>query len=206
MTPDYQRLLKGATTWNETHRGVSITLSHHGYRNGSEYLGAESNPGIWCYYLNLVEEMFKPDDWAQLWITRKFMDWGISYDYENFPGLDFHGGITFYESNKDGFDKAKKKQMGRIKVGCDYAHLWDMERGYPDTYDSVLRDAKNSVDQLLLLFPNIRTRCDYSGIWGEADEFYTAVNGRRVHKSHADSFEDGWAGWRPDAISRKMGA
>lgn len=200
MTPDYKRLLKGVTTWRENYRGVAISLSHHGYMDGTEYPGAQAQPGTWCYYLHLMEEMFRPEDWSEMWVDEVSRDWGISYAYENFPDVDFHGGITFYERNNDGWDKAKKQRIGRIKVGCDYAHLWNSEMGYPDTYESVLMDAKRTVDELLELFPDRRTRCEYSGVWGEADEFYKAANGRTVHRFYANTFDIIWEGWRPTEV------
>lgn len=35
-----------------------------------------------------------------------------------------------------------------------------------------------------------------SGVWGPADEFYTAINGSLVHKS--DDIPDEWAQWKAE--------
>lgn len=196
MTPNYKTLLRGTTIWREEHQGVSISLSHHAYRDGTEYEGAEPTPGTWCYYLHLTEQMFRPDDWAKLWMPERETDWGIMHDYDRFPDVDFRGGCTFYETGTI-WDKHRKTTLRTVKVGCDYGHSWDRDRGYPDTYKTVLHDAKHSIDRLLEQFPDRMTRCVYSGIWGERTEFYIAVNGRTIHRSHADKFEDGWAAWRP---------
>lgn len=197
MTPDYKTLLRGATIWRAEHRQIAITLSHHGYRDGSEYEGAESNPGTWCYYLHLTEQMFRSEDWAKLWLPEDINDWGISHDYYSLPDIDFHGGCTFYETGT-GWDKTNKRKIGAIKVGCDYAHQWDREGGYWQDYDAVLRDAKHSVDVLCETFPNRLTRCGYSNIWDEADAFYTAINGATVHRSHIEKLrEQGWDKWLP---------
>lgn len=196
-TPDYKTLLRGATTWREEHRQVTITLSHHGYSEGNEYPGAEPQPGTWCYYLHLTEQMFRPADWAKLWLPEVIHDWGISHDYYSLPDLDFHGGCTFYETGT-GWDKTNKRKIGAIKVGCDYNHLWDREGGYWQDYDAVLRDAKHSVDVLCEVFPDRLTRCGYSHLWGEASEFYTAINGAIVHRSHLEKLRaDDWKAWLP---------
>lgn len=195
-TPDYKTLLRGATTWREKHGGVQISLNHHAYRDGTEYEGCSPEPGIWCYYLHLTEEMFRPEDWARLLMPERVHDWGVSHDTDAFPDLDFHGGITFYEV-RGGWSKKKKAKVGNIKVGCDYAHSWDRDSGYYQNYDDVLKDAQHSVDKLLRQFPDRMACCDYSGVWGEPAEFYEAVNGRTVHRSYADTFDDGWKAWRP---------
>lgn len=200
-TPDYKTLLKSATTWREEHRGVSIQLSHHGYRDGTEYEGASPEPGTWCYYLLLTEQMFRPEDWAKLVCAERETDWGRTYDYENFPDVDFHGGITFYEINI-GWDKHQKRKVQTIKAGCDYNHSWDCDGGYWHNYDAVLGDAKASVDSLIEQFPGRLERCGYCGLWDEPSEFYTARNGRRIHKSQQAEFsEERWAMWLPEQES-----
>ncbi|BEV44380.1 hypothetical protein [Afipia carboxidovorans] len=198
-TPNYKTLLRGCTTWREEHRQVAITLSHHGYRDGTEYPGAEREPGTWCYYLHLTEQMFRPADWAKLWLPEVVRDWGVSHDYYSLPDLDFHGGCTFYETGT-GWDKTNKRKVGMIKVGCDYNHLWDRESGYWQDYEAVLRDAKHSVDVLCTTFPDRLTRCGYSHLWDESSEFYTAINGATVHRSHIEELrEQGWDKWLPAA-------
>lgn len=193
MKPDYETLLKGGTTWRAKHNGIYLSLAFHGYSEGTNY----SHPGIWCYYLHLTEQMFYPEDWKKLWLPETMTEWGPSHESWNFPDCDFHGGVTFYEKGRM-WDKHLGRQVGTIKVGCDYAHLWDRDEGYPHTYEWVLRDAKHSAEVFMKMFPNRRTCCDYSGIWGEPDEFYTAANGTMVHKSHeARPREDGWTGWLP---------
>jgi len=197
MTPDYKTLLRGATTWRAEHRQIAITLSHHGYRDGSEYAGAEPHPGTWCYYLHLTEQMFRTDDWAKLWLPEVVTDWGVSHDYDSLPDFDFHGGCTFYEQGS-AWNRQNKRKIGTIKVGCDYAHLWDHEGGYWQDYEAVLRDAKHSVDLLCNAFPNRLTRCRYSHLWGEPSEFYTAINGATVHRSHLEKLRaDDWKAWLP---------
>lgn len=193
MKPDYETLLHGATTWYETYRDIQIELSFHRYRSE----GPVPHPGTWCYYLRLVECAFSPEDWRKLVVPSDVHDFGVSYDYYKFPDLDFYGGVTFYKMH-EGFDRLHKRPCQLIKVGCDYAHLWDMERGYPDDYESVLRDAKRSVDVLLEMFPDIHTLCAYSGLWDVDANFYVARNGKKVHKNYAEKIaERGDSPWSP---------
>ena len=199
-TPDYKTLLKGNTTWREEHCGVSVSLSHHGYRDGTEYQGASREPGTWCYYLHLTEQMFREESWKKLLLPERVTDWGTTHDYQNFPDIDLHGGCTFYEPGEQ-WDKHQNRKVQTIKIGCDYAHSWDRDSGYWQDYDAILRDAKNSVDLLLAIFPDRRIRCGYCGIWDNPDQFYEAVNGRMIHVSQKDEFDDGWKAWRPKEVA-----
>jgi hypothetical protein len=58
VTPTYEEMLKGSTQWRGNHMGMSYLLSHHGHRTGNEYPGVEYNPGTWCYYLIVPEQMY----------------------------------------------------------------------------------------------------------------------------------------------------
>lgn len=192
MKPTYSELLSGATRWIFRDLEIPYELAFHGYSEDARFPSA----GTWCYYLLLAEQQFLPEDWAKLCFEPEIRNWGQTYPYHQFPDIDFHGGVTFYEI-KEVWDKQLAKKMRVVKVGCDYNHLWDSERGYPDTLENVKLDAQRSVRELLDLFPNRNKRCEYSGRWDAASEFYTAKNGRTVHNSFAATFEDGWDSWRP---------
>jgi hypothetical protein len=190
MKPSYDEVLKGNIQWREVHRDVSILLSFHGYRPDSDPVLYHS--GIWCYYLLLDERMFKPKDWRKIWFKSKMTEFGLYFDYYSFPDVDFHGGITFYEQGNT-YERKSGKKIKTIKVGCDYNHLWDSEVGYPACYETVLDDAKHSVDKLIEYFPNLNKRCEWSGIWDKPENFYVAKNGKNVHNSMKDTIEyDGW--------------
>jgi hypothetical protein len=196
VTPTRDELLRGSTRWSGEHNGVRYLLNFHGYRRGDEYPSAEHHPGIWCYYLLIPEQMY-PHRWSDFAVTRNergYCDHGPAFDHDMFDSE-----IT-WASSEPYWDRKTARQWDAAKVGCDYAHLWHHERGYPDSYDSVERDAQRTVEAFLERNPDRHLRCDYSGMWGEEGDFYTAVNGRRVHKSQADKFEDGWAAWRPAKV------
>ncbi len=188
MKPTYEEALKGTMQWRDNYKDIGILLSFHGYREG-EFQSA----GTWCYYLLIDERMFNSKDWKKMWFKPVMYDWGMSHEYHHFPDVDFHGGITFYEQGKQ-YDHKTGKKFKTLKVGCDYAHLWDSERGYPDYYDSVLFDAKHSVTKLLEFFPDVKWRCAYSGIWDDKENFYVAKNGKRIHNSMKDDIT--WDDWK----------
>ena len=184
MKPTYEEALNGTIQWRSEYKDIGILLSFHGYREGREY----HSEGIWTYYLLLDERMFQPEDWKKMWFKTK------NYDhYHRFPDVDFHCGITFYEQGVT-YDRKTYKKIKTLKVGCDYAHYWDLERGYPDHYDSVLFDAKHSVSVLLNHFPDVKWKCAYSGIWDVQENFYVAKNGKTIHNSMKDSIE--WDDWK----------
>jgi hypothetical protein len=192
VTPTYAELLKGSTQWRGEHMGLSYLVSHHGHRAGDEYQGAEPNPGTWCYYLIVPEQMY-PHRWSDFAVTTGEHGYGVfgrGFDHDMFDSE-----IT-WQSSEPYFDRKTGRKWDASKVGCDYAHLWHRERGYPDTFDSVTADAKHTVEKFIAANPDRHVRCDYSGKWDQPDQFYTAVNGRRVHLSVESSLEPGWLGWK----------
>lgn len=190
-TPTYEQLLKGATTWRNSHMGVDYLLSHHGFRKGDEYEGAQPAPGTWCYYLIIPEQML-PHRWQEFACTRH--ENGFEHAGPAWEAIDFDSEIT-WSSSEPYWDRTTARQWDAVKVGCDYVHLWHMERGYPDTFESVKLDAQHTVESFVRSTPDRLLRSQYSGIWAPADEFYTARNGSIVHRS--DSVDPKWTGWLP---------
>ena len=191
MTPTHKEMLKGATTWKENHEGVSIVLSHHGYSDGDEYQGARPHPGTWFYYLVIPEQMY-PHRWADFACVRGptgFETQGPAFKH------DFFNSEITWSSSESYFCRKEMRMFDQSKVGCDYGHLWHMERGYPDTYESVKQDAILTAQKFLAAHPDRHVRSDYSGVWATPDEFYTAINGRTVHRS--DDIPEGWETWMP---------
>lgn len=201
MTPTLNELLLGSTVWRKDHNGVSFSLNFHGHRTGNEYPNAEPHPGIWCYYLLIPEQMYS-HRWADFAVTRNergYTDHGPGFEHDMFDSE-----IT-WASSEPYWDRKTERMWDGAKVGCDYNHLWHHERGYPDSFASVTLDAQRTVEAFLAKHPDRRLRCEYSGLWGEAGDFYTATNGRRVHRSQEDQFRDGWAAWRPTLAGKGEG-
>lgn len=195
MVPTNDDFLNCAAKWRGEHQGIAYDLSWHGR---SEY----SPQGTWCYYLLLTEQQFSAEDWKRLRLAREDkqffdgMSWHRHFDYDAFPDLGAHGGWTYGEMTvflgKDG------KEYEQVKVGCDYAHLWDREMDYPECRSTVESDAKRSINLLVEMFPKRRERCGYCGKYDNPDQFYTAINGQRVHRSQIDKLKDsGWEKWLP---------
>jgi len=192
MKPSLEDFLDCSARWRGEHRGIAYELSWHGR---SDY----SPEGTWCYYLFVNSQQFSADDWQKLRLTHEDREFAGSfrrhYDYDSFPDLDAHGGWTFGEMSvylgRDG------KEYEQVKVGCDYAHLWDHEGGFWQGRSAVEADCKHSINLLCEMFPARRQRCGYSGIWDDADKFYTAKNGALVHKSKQSDLPEGWALWQP---------
>lgn len=190
--PSLEDFLKSAAKWNDSHRGIRYELSWHGC---SDY----SPQGTWCYYICVNSQEFYPEDWQRLRLERQDNQmfgggsWHRHWNYDSFPDLDAHCGWTFGEMDtylgKDG------KEYEAVKVGCDYAHLYDRENGFWHGRADVERDAKRSIELLCEMFPRRRQRCAYSGKYDDADQFYTARNGLIVHKD--SKLPDGWVEWLP---------
>jgi len=197
MTPTYEEMLTGSTTWRGSHEGISYILNHHGFRNGDEYAGDEYAPGTWTYYLIIPEQMY-PHRWQDFAVTHRengYCDFGPAFDHDMFDSE-----IT-WQSSEPYWDRKTERQWDQSKVGCDYAHLWHRERGYPDTFDSVTADAKRTVEAFLRANLDRYYRCAYSGKWAPRDEFYTSVSGALIHVSMESEIPEGWVTWkRAEAI------
>lgn len=199
--PTIEEYRQGATTWRHTHKGVGYTLSHHGV---SDY----SPQGTWCFYIFVNSDMFIDDaDFAAFNRDAQIKEMGSgsfweTYDYYDVPDYGFHGGITWY--SKERFIDREGKEQTSLKIGCDYAHLWDRESGYWEGLKEVERDAKALIDKLVEAHP-VKLRCSYCGKLDVPEQFYTAKNGATVHKSQIEKLKekDGWwEHWQPKEQSQ----
>lgn len=126
------------------YRNISYKIILHSI--GEEYTPARE--GIWNFYVYLNENKVK--DFGPIWLDDKIMKFSeesrgyISHDYyvEPLNSLEFHGGITFYakHGHTDGFRC--------VEIGCDYNHLWDMERGSGYKLEDILYDVKACIDSI----------------------------------------------------------
>lgn len=189
--PTLEECRQGATTWKRDHLGVSYTLSHHG-------VSSYSPQGTWCFYIHLHDNLFIGDDFklfdrqAQLKETSPGLFYE-TYDYWDVPDYGFHGGITWYSKerfvDRDGIERTS------LKIGCDYAHLWDREGGYSDGLNDVDWDAKKLIAELVKNHP-VKWRCSYCGKLDIPENFYIAKNDARVHVSQEDKFSElEWPMW-----------
>lgn len=167
-TPSYEEMLTGVTHWKLKHELVPIKIVFHDYRNepGSGYYGMEVHPGTWNYYLMIPEPMY----------LHRWEDFKITYDKSPFGDLSgafdddmFRMGISDYGSEPY-FCRHENRWFDLTRVGCDYNHAGNLERGLPDTLESVIRDAKETAAYFIQAHPDNRIRSEYSGRWGERSE------------------------------------
>lgn len=134
--------IKHKDTFTFRYRDIYCEIVHWGVNEIDE-------KGIWNAYICLFKD--KVEDFDKLLCKKvnnsickghKYWD---SYSLEKF--FDFHCGITYYEVLRNEFNG---KIVG-VKIGCDYHHLWDLERDYDENIIS--RDLKNVVDNFYNNFP-----------------------------------------------------
>ncbi len=190
--PTLEQYLTSAAKWRRTHKGVGYTLSHHGVSNYSPQ-------GTWCFYIHLLEGQFqRPEDFARFdreSVVRETFPGSFwqSYDYFDVPDYGFHGGITYYDRTTY-IDKTTGEPRKALEIGCDYVHAFDRDRGYYEGLEDVARDAIRLIDKLVEAVP-LKDRCAYSGRYDMPDQFYTAVNGARVHVSQEAKASEGSPNW-----------
>ena len=193
MTPTYEQMLEGSTTWKFEHRGIGYILSHHSYREGKQYEDwySEPHPGTWCYYLVVSESQY-PDSWVDFRNT----DGGYGLVAgKAWDGVDFYGGIS-WNSDEPYYNRGYKRVVEAVKVGCDYNHSWDRDSGYYHSFDMVKQDAINTIEDLLRQYPTERVRCAWTGEWVSPKDTYTAING--VIVSRAAELPEGYDLWKEE--------
>lgn len=123
--------------------------------------------GMWNYYIHLYQQQFTPEQWARVWLPlREVAKWGGGTPlYDEWESVfqsygEFHGGVTHY--SKRAVVDVEGQQS--VKVGCDYGHAFDRDRGYPYDVHSVNRDALYTC-RLLAAELKPRMRCDWTGAY-----------------------------------------
>ena len=114
----------------------------------------------WTHYIHVCLDQLPVERREELWLPAEVKERSVSgrkyitYDYYKgvVGDIEFHGGCTFYEK-KGGLDNAPRW----VKIGCDYQHIWDDGYYYNET--DVEREAKESIDSLHSLIPNIGVHC-----------------------------------------------
>ena len=155
-----------------THFDIHYEISNH---SRDSLRGAE---GTWCYYVMVSEQMLDASAFAEFWIAPgeprvRSSGWAEpSYAYYSarFADAEWHGGVTYYEK-LGGLDGGVRY----VKIGCDFAHLWDEGRSYDFAYVEV--KAKATIDALRRMYAFNR-RCSYTGKWLPEAEMIADERGR----------------------------
>ena len=157
-------------------------------------LGGDSPSSFpcWNYYLYLPIEQIPPEFHKYFILTGKYekmtaesREW-LSYDYMGtsyISDLDWHGGIAFYEKHQDGEGK-----VDMVKLGCDYAHYFDEQEGYPYTIEYVLMECKQSIDKLHELIPNLKVSCRWNGKYYDKSECEELPQGGYLAKENHEAW------------------
>lgn len=140
--PRRQAALDRAEYWRGQHEGLHFKITLWG-------VGGYNPHGTWCYYVYFSERYILNFD--ELWLPPKLIKTTpeshgfVSYDYNDLSlaHVDWHGGVTYYEKH------GELKGFRCVELGCDYAHLYDHERGFPYHLDEVVYDCKKTIEAVI---------------------------------------------------------
>lgn len=139
--------LREAHSWTGKHAGVHFKINLWGVGDAFRL------DGTWNYYLYLHEKDMPKELFTSIWLPDEMYQMNkecpirISQDYFKvaaFNRLDLHGGITYYAKH------GHIENFRTVEVGCDYAHLWDVEQAYE--LADVVRDVKASCERAAAVF------------------------------------------------------
>ena len=98
----------------------------------------------WTYYIFIdIDKIPKKYNPNSFWLPLE------TYEYGTLNNIYFYSGITFY-SKVSGLEEGQKKI---IKVGCDFNHLWDLERGYAYSYEDIYSHVTKTIHSLFDQIP-----------------------------------------------------
>lgn len=137
-------------TFRKTHDKIPFEIVHWGVERASGK-SLNNGKGCWNYYIYLLESEI--ENFSDFWLEpelKEFSSGGTKYlhhDYYSSPlyNIHWHCGITFWE----GTDLIPNRRS--IKIGCDYSHLYDEQRGYDTELSDVYADVLKTISELLPL-------------------------------------------------------
>lgn len=128
------------------YRGITCEIEHWG-------VGVMCDgKGMWNSYL-IIRKKQLPKNFKKLipsvfqYRDRKDFNYGEINKY-----FEFHGEITYFNALVDPITM----EIFGIKVGDDYGHLWDSERGYQYDIEEVKRNAEKNIDTFIKNFKDYR--------------------------------------------------
>ena len=146
------KITKESTTHAGIYKNVHFEIVYH-YIPRSNNIDARSfDKGWWTYYISInledLPDRINPDSfWLPFEnISNSFMDYRYT-DHKILNEIYFYGGITFY-SKSSGLEEGNPKI---IKVGCDFAHLCDLDRHY--SVEDIQEHVKVTIDSLYEVIP-----------------------------------------------------
>lgn len=173
--------------WNGEYRNIKFEIVN--WRLGSN--NKDSFP-CWNYYIYLPINQI-PLEYHKYFILegeyQKFSPDGqehLFYKYSDAPyisNLDWHGGITFYEKQWE-----SERKLRGVKLGCDYAHYFDEQRGYPYTIEHVLMETEQTINKLHELIPNLKISCRWNGKFYDKSECEELPQGGYLAKENKNAW------------------
>lgn len=172
--------MRKKTTWNGEYKGIGFEIQNF----------TIGDKDAWTFYLYLPLDALPEDIRERFWLKPKKnkTSFRVHYNYSAEPlisDLEWHCGCTYYE--KIGIDGAPRG----VKIGCDYQHYWDEGHEYDEGI--VEMDAKEAINSLLRLVPNMLKRCTWNGRYvpenqGEmhGDCFYSKEGWELSEKSRSE--------------------
>lgn len=175
--------LRHKDVWNGTYHNIRFEivkwkLGDNPNWNYYIYLPVDQIPVEFhkFFFLDGKREKLSPDG-------NEYLDYNCG-ETSYISDLDWHGGITFYEKELEGDGKL----LG-VKLGCDYAHYFDEEAGYPYNLEWVLSDTKHTIDKLHELIPNLKVSCRWDGKFRDVSECFELPNGGYVANCNKEKWE-----------------
>lgn len=121
---------------------LAIEIVHWGVdREDTTFEPLNGGKGIWNYYITVFESLVPLELFNSLWLDNE-----SNYDLAPFSQVEWHGGVTSYKK------LSQTPGCRSVKIGCDYSHLFDEERGYDYTLEEVTADALETARQLKELY------------------------------------------------------
>lgn len=157
----------------DSYLDIQFEISNHGRESGRK------PGGTWCYYVTVSEDMLSPEAFTEFWLEPSSFnrrssgrsDPTYSYYEARFAGAAWHCGVSWYEK-LGGIDG----QQRAVKIGCDFAHLWDEDREFD--FSQVRHECIQTIDELRCMYA-FKRRCAYTGQWLPEDELI--LDGERLY-------------------------
>jgi len=162
--------MKKKIVWHGDHENVRYEI------NRMEREDLDGNPMEWWTFYLIIPLMQLPENVRErFWLEPVYDGLRAYYRYyeeEYIASLDWHIGCTYYEKIK-GVDIQRRI----VKIGCDYEHYWD--EGHYYSLEYVEKEAKECIDSLWRMIPNMRIRCGWCGKWVEKNTKHAEICPKR---------------------------
>lgn len=142
-------------TWTGYYKGIDFEIQNWDWEIEAASIMRNYWAKNWTHYIIINIDKQIPEELRErFWLKGKLSSMRedgpkhLNYSYSGEDSiinhLEFHGGCTYY-SKVSGFEGEDR----RIKIGCDYQHLWDQDKNYD--IDFVYGEVKETIESLVRL-------------------------------------------------------